>query len=65
MEHLFIVLCRASSQYRWMPSPDGVFESRNLAEQHIERANANFRSMEFAVVEGPITNPGEMAEAQA
>ena len=61
---IYIVLWR-DSQGLWRPESDGVFTERRLAENLIECRKAAGQPWEFAIVEGPITSPQKMAEAEA
>ena len=61
---IYIVLWR-SGQGLWQPEPHGVFTERRLAENLIECRKAAGQPWEFAIVEGPITSPQKMAEAEA
>ena len=64
MEHLFIVVYRTAGG-KWKPEPYGVCEDRKMAEKMIEVAVHKGETFEFAIVEGSIVNPAQMAEAEA
>ena len=64
MNKLYIVVCKAGNR-PWMPAPDGVFESRFLAENYIEHRGTFMPSFRYAIVEGPITNPESLAAQEA
>lgn len=66
-EHLYIVIWRSKIQEcrAWRAESEAVFTERRLAENFIECKLAASNQWEFAIVEGPIVNPDQMAEAEA
>jgi hypothetical protein len=64
MEQLFIVVWRYGKT-PWRSALGGVFKERRLAENLIECQKAAGETCDFAIVEGPITNPRQMAEQEA
>ncbi len=65
MEHLYIVIWRLNDTAKWRPEPDGVFESRRLADNLLEIKASQGSSMQYAIVEGPIVSAEAMAEAES
>lgn len=64
METLYIVIYRYNKNARWQPKTDGCFGDRNIAEGFklaLENINPEW---EYAIVEGPICSPADMAEAE-
>ena len=64
-EILYIVVYRTSKTGKWTALCDGEMPERRMAENLIEIKKHQVPSWEFAIVEGPITNPAEMAEQEA
>ena len=54
MEHLFIVVYRASDTTRWKAMSEGEFTERRLAVNFIECKQAAGYTWKFGIVEGPI-----------
>ena len=68
MDELHIVIYRPLPGGRWRGISEGEFPKRQLAENFIECKRATGWSaagFDFAIVSGPITNPAEMAAAEA
>jgi hypothetical protein len=65
MERLFIVVYRNAASKRWTAISEGELPERRMAENFIEcKKAAGWSSYEFGIVEGPIVNPEQMAEAE-
>lgn len=66
MEMLYVVVYKLNLEDRWRVMSDGEFTERRLAENLIECKRATgWHLFRFGIVEGPIVNPKQMAEAEA
>jgi hypothetical protein len=61
---VFIVIWRTQSNSTWYAEGKGVFSERRLAENYIECAKAVGSTLNYAIVEGPLTNPAQLAQAE-
>lgn len=63
MEHLYIVLWRVNDTLRW--DLQGIAGNPRDRDIIIAAGKIKNPTFQFAYVEGPITNPAEMAEQEA
>ena len=63
MEHLYIVLWRVNDTCRW--DFQGIAYNPGERDTIIAAGKIKHPTFQFAYVEGPITNPAEMAEQEA
>jgi hypothetical protein len=64
-DNLYIVIWRAGEGKPWQAAYEGVHSSRRLADNHMELQKVQKTGLEYAIVEGPIVSPAQMAEAEA
>lgn len=64
-EILYIVIWKPTETDHWQEKTNGVFHDKRLAENFVEILKAQKFAQFIGIVEGPITSPGAMAEAEA
>ena len=65
METLYIVICRSGKRGNWSAVCEGLFDCFRLAENLVECKKAAGSTLDYAIVEGPITNPKQMAALES